>query len=128
MTVRTKYSALKQKAGLLLISLSYAPAMFADGTNWFPKPDSTMDMSSGQSGMTIIGNLLKKGGTIFLFVAAIVMFVKFMSTASHGIEVAKKNEGSLTDFTSYILMAIIYLAMSLTAGYLGYSVITKFSV
>lgn len=120
------YRALKQSLGLMVISVLYAPALFAD-ENPIPKYEGASDITSGNA-MTKIANLLKLGGSLMLFISCIVAFVKFMSTVSHGIELSKKNEGSLTDFTSYMLMSIVYLILCIGAGYMGFAVITKFKI
>lgn len=120
------YRAIKQSLGLMLMSVLYAPALFAD-ENPFPKFEGSADITSGNA-LTKIANMLKLGGSLMLFMGCIVAFVKFMSTVSHGIELSKKNEGSLTDFTSYMLMSIVYLVLCIGAGYMGFAVITKFKI
>ena len=51
------------------------------------------------------------------------------SIAINGIEEAKKSEGgSLAVFGTFTVMAIIYLAISIATGYLGYNIITKFQI
>ena len=114
--------------GLACTSL-YSSSLFA-GTEWFPKVPSADDMSTGsKSGMTIMATYVKQGMGIILFIACVMMFIKFITTVSHGIEESKKSEvGSVTTFGSYTVMAIIYLAMSIATGYVGYSVITKFTI
>lgn len=118
-----------KQVGLVGMIFIYAPALFA-ATDWFPKVAAADDMSTGgKSAMTILANLVKQGMTILLFIVAVVMFTKFISTVSHGIEEAKKNEGgSLTVFANFAVMGIVYLTISIATGYLGYSVITKFQL
>lgn len=123
---------MKTKLQRLLIALTsviYAPVMLA-GNDWFPKVPAADDMTSGgKSAMTITGNYVKQGMSLILFIVSVGMFVKFISTVSHGIEEAKKNEGgSLAVFGTFTVMAIIYLAISIATGYLGYTIITKFQI
>lgn len=117
------------KAGLAWISLSYAPALFAE-SGWFPRVSQAEDMTKdGNSAMKVLSNLVKQGLMILLFTVSAVMFVKFINIISHGIEEAKKNEGgSLAVFANYAAMGIMYLTMSLVTGYLGYNVITNFKL
>lgn len=125
MAILKKITSLKYKVGGSLIGLSYIAQLFA----WFPKVDPSLDMTNGQNTLTVTGNILKKGAMILLFIVSIGMFIKFITTVSHGIEITKKKEeGMMTDFAIYMVMAIVYLTVSLGAGYLGYTVITKFSV
>ena len=114
---------------LALIRLNYAPALLA-GNDWFPKVPAADDMSSnGKSAMTVTGNYVKQGMSLILFIVSVGMFIKFIATVSHGIEEAKKNEGgSLAVFGTFTVMAIIYLAISIATGYLGYNIVTKFQI
>ena len=74
-----------KKLGLGLITLNYAPALFAD--NWFPKVSNADDISNGnQSLMTVTGNYVKQGLGLVFFIAAVVSFIMFISTVQHGIE------------------------------------------
>ena len=118
-----------QRISFLLTNLFYAPLMFA-ANDWFPKVPAADDMSSGgKSAMTITGNYVKQGMSLILFIVSVGMFVKFIGTVSHGIEEAKKNEGgSLATFGTFTVMAIVYLAISIATGYLGYTIITKFQI
>ena len=118
-----------RRATCALIALSYAPAMMA-ANDWFPKVPAADDMSAGgKSAMTIASNYVKQGMSLILFIVSVGMFVKFISTMSHGIEEAKKSEnGSLTVFGTFTVMAIVYLAISIATGYLGYTIITKFQI
>jgi hypothetical protein len=118
-----------QRVVITLITLAYAPVMLA-ANDWFPKVPASDDMSTGgKSAMTITSNYVKQGMSLILFIAAVGMFVKFISTVSHGIEEAKKSEnGSLTVFGTFTVMAIVYLAISVATGYLGYTIITKFQI
>ena len=118
-----------QRMGSTLLALTYAPFTFA-ANDWFPKVPAADDMSSGgKSAMTIASNYVKQGMSLILFIVSVGMFVKFISTVSHGIEEAKKNEGgSLTVFGTFAVMAIIYLAISIATGYLGYTIITRFQI
>ena len=112
-----------------LIAITYAPITLA-ANDWFPKVPAADDMSTGgKSAMTITSNYVKQGMSLILFIAAVGMFVKFISTVSHGIEEAKKSEGgSLTVFGTFTVMAIVYLAISVATGYLGYTIITRFQI
>jgi hypothetical protein len=118
----------RQKIGLGLISLNYAPLLFADG--WIPKIVDSDDISDGsKSMMTVTGNYVKQGLGLLLFIAAVVSFIKFITTIQHGIEEAKKNDGSMVAFGTFAVMGITYLAISVVAGYVGYSMVTtKFTI
>ena len=124
-----KMSPWSFNAGLLLVNLCYAPALFAE-SNWFPKVAASDDMTTGnKSAMTVLSNVVKQGLMILLFIVSVVMFTKFIATVSHGIEEAKKHEGgSMAVFANFAVMGIIYLAISIATGYLGYTIITKFSL
>lgn len=116
-----------QKVGLVLISLNYAPALFAE--SWFPKISNADDISDGnKSLMSVAGNYVKQGLGLILFVAAVMSFIKFITTVQHGIEESKKNDGSMVAFGTFAVMGITYLAISIVAGYVGYSVISKFKI
>lgn len=109
------------------IALNYAPAIFAD--NWFPKISNADDISDGnKSLMTVTGNYVKQGLGLLLFIAAVISFIKFITTVQHGIEESKKNEGSMVAFGTFAVMGITYLAISIVAGYVGYTMITKFKI
>jgi hypothetical protein len=125
----TKMNPWALKASLVLMHLSYAPALFAD-SNWFPKVAASDDMTSGnKSAMTVLSNVVKQGLMILLFIVSVVMFTKFIATVSHGIEEAKKHEGgSMAVFANFAVMGIIYLVISIATGYLGYTIITKFQL
>jgi len=118
-----------RRAVTALIAVTYAPVMMA-ASDWFPKVPSADDMSNGgKSAMTITSNYVKQGMSLILFIASVSMFVKFISTVSHGIEEAKKSDsGSLTIFGTFTVMAIVYLAISIATGYLGYTIITRFQI
>lgn len=110
-----------------LITLNYAPALFAD--NWFPKISNADDISDGnKSMMTVTGNYVRQGLGLLLFIAAVMSFIKFITTIQHGIEESKKNDGSMVAFGTFAVMGITYLAISIVAGYVGYSMITKFKI
>lgn len=110
-----------------LITLNYAPALFAD--SWFPKISNADDISDGnKSLMTVTGNYVKQGLGLLLFIAAVISFIKFITTVQHGIEESKKNEGSMVAFGTFAVMGITYLAISIVAGYVGYTMITKFKI
>lgn len=117
-----------RRIGVGAVHLIYAPVMFA--TDWFPKVPNADDMSTGsKSAMTVTSNYVKQGMSLILFIVAVGMFIKFIATVSHGIEEAKKNEGgSLAVFGSFTVMAIVYLAISIATGYLGYTIITRFQI
>jgi hypothetical protein len=120
---------LTQRTLCAIITLTYAPAMMA-ANDWFPKVPAADDMSTGgKSAMTITSNYVKQGMSLILFIVSVGMFVKFISTVSHGIEEAKKSEGgSLAVFGTFTVMAIVYLAISIATGYLGYTIITRFQL
>lgn len=126
----TKMNRWALKAGLVLMHLSYAPALFAADSGWFPKVAASDDMTSGnKSAMTVLSNVVKQGLSILLFIVSVVMFTKFIATVSHGIEEAKKHEGgSLAVFANFAVMGIIYLVISIATGYLGYTIITNFKL
>ena len=116
-----------QKIGLALMTLNYAPALFAD--NWFPKISNADDISDGnKSMMSVTGNYVKQGLGLLLFIAAVMSFIKFISTVQHGIEESKKNDGSMVAFGTFAVMGITYLAISIVAGYVGYTMTTKFKL
>lgn len=116
-----------QKIGLGFIAINYAPALFAE--NWFPKISKADDISDGnQSLMTVVANYIRQGLGLLLFIAAVMSFIQFITTVRHGIEESKKNEGSMVAFGTYAVMGITYLAISIVAGYVGYSMITKFKL
>ncbi|HAT8735450.1 TPA: hypothetical protein JBA33_05610 [Legionella pneumophila] len=113
--------------GAGLITLNYAPALFAD--NWFPKISNADDISDGnKSMMTVTGNYVRQGLGLLLFIAAVMSFIKFITTIQHGIEESKKNDGSMVAFGTFAVMGITYLAISIVAGYVGYTMITKFKI
>ncbi|MBA2710127.1 MAG: hypothetical protein H0U57_06010 [Tatlockia sp.] len=114
-------SQLTKRLSLAYLSFNYAPALFAD-SNPFPKIDSTINITEGNA-MQKLATMVKNGGGMLLFLGCIVMFVQFMKTINHGVELAKKNEGSLTDFSSFLIMGIIQLVVCIAAGYAGYAVL-----
>ena len=116
-----------QRIGLGLIALNYTPALFAD--NWFPRIFNADDISDGsKSMMSVTGNYVKQGLGLLLFIAAVMSFIKFITTIQHGIEESKKNDGSMVAFGTFAVMGITYLAISIVAGYVGYTMITKFKI
>lgn len=116
-----------QRMGLGFMSLNYAPALFAD--SWFPRIFNADDISDGsKSMMSVTGNYVKQGLGLLLFIAAVMSFIKFITTIQHGIEESKKNDGSMVAFGTFAVMGITYLAISIVAGYVGYSMITKFKI
>ena len=116
-----------QKMSLGLIILNYSPVLLAD--NWFPKISNADDISDGnKSMMTVTGNYVRQGLGLLLFIAAVMSFIKFITTIQHGIEESKKNDGSMVAFGTFAVMGITYLAISIVAGYVGYSMITKFKI
>ena len=116
-----------QKAGLCLVSLNYAPAIFAD--NWFPKISDADNIGDGsKSMMSVTGNYVRQGLGLLMFIAAVMSFIKFITTIQHGIEESKKSEGSMVAFGTFAVMGITYLTISIVAGYVGYSMITKFKI
>ena len=130
LTMQYRTNILKQgwqKIGLALMTLNYAPALFAD--NWFPKISNADDISDGnKSMMSVTGNYVKQGLGLLLFIAAVMSFIKFISTVQHGIEESKKNDGSMVAFGTFAVMGITYLAISIVAGYVGYTMTTKFKL
>ncbi|HAT8866560.1 TPA: hypothetical protein OUZ96_000375 [Legionella pneumophila] len=116
-----------QRIGLGVMTLNYAPALFAD--SWFPRIFNADDISDGsKSMMSVTGNYVKQGLGLLLFIAAVMSFIKFITTIQHGIEESKKNDGSMVAFGTFAVMGITYLAISIVAGYVGYSMITKFKI
>ncbi|KTC76176.1 hypothetical protein Lbir_0245 [Legionella birminghamensis] len=116
-----------KRLALSFMTLNYAPALFAD--NWFPKISNADDISDGnKSMMTVTGNYVRQGLGLLLFIAAVMSFIKFITTVQHGIEESKKNDGSMVAFGTFAVMGITYLAISIVAGYVGYSMITKFKI
>lgn len=116
-----------QKIGLGFITLNYAPALFAE--NWFPKISNADDITDGsKSMMSVAGNYIIKGMGLLLFMATVWSFIKFITTVQHGIEESKKHEGSMVAFGTFAVMGITYLAISIVAGYVGYTMITKFKM
>lgn len=115
-----------QKYSIALAGLCLTSAVHAG--DWFPKA-LVKDAQGDKDALTMFGDLLKKGFTLMLFVVCLLTFFKFVTTVSHGIEEAKKNEGGLLAvFSSYAIMSFIYLSISLTCAYLGFNVVSKFSV
>ena len=112
------------------VSLNYAPVLLAESSGWFPQvPASDNIVGNGKTAMTVTGHYVKQGMSLILFIVAVGMFIKFIATVSHGIEEAKKSEGgSIAVFGTFTVMAIIYLAISIATGYLGYNIITKFQI
>ena len=122
-----KLKQLGRRVGLSLMSLNYAPALFAD--TWFPKISDADNIGDGnKSMMSVTGNYVKQGLGLLLFIAAVMSFIKFITTIQHGIEESKKNEGSMVAFGTFAVMGITYLAISIVAGYVGYTMITKFKI
>ncbi|KTD23932.1 hypothetical protein [Legionella maceachernii] len=116
-----------QKIGAGLISFYYAPILFAD--NWVPKITDADNIGDGsKSMMTVASNYVKQGLSLLLFIASVVSFIKFITTIQHGIEEAKKNDGSMVAFGTFAVMGITYLAISVVAGYVGYSMVSKFTL
>jgi len=116
-----------QKISIGFITLNYAPALFAD--SWFPKISNADDISDGtKSMMSVAGNYVRQGLGLLLFIAAVMTFIKFITTVQHGIEESKKNDGSMIAFGTFAVMGITYLAISIVAGYVGYTMITKFKI
>lgn len=116
-----------QKIALGLTSLNYTPALFAE--NWFPRISNSDDISDGnRSMMSVTGNYVRQGLGLLLFIAAVMSFIKFITTIQHGVEESKKNDGSMVAFGTFAVMGITYLAISIVAGYVGYNMITKFRI
>lgn len=110
------------------ISLIYAPAMFG-APSWIPKiPDADNISDGSKSMMTVAGKYVVQGLSLLLFIASVVTFIKFISTIQHGIEEAKKSEGSMVSFGTFAVMGITYMAISIAAAYVGYNIITKFTI
>jgi hypothetical protein len=122
-----KLKQLGRRVGLCLIFLNYAPAIFAD--SWFPKISDADNIGDGnKSMMSVAGNYVKQGLGLLMFIAAVMSFIKFISTIQHGIEESKKNDGSMVAFGTFAVMGITYLTISVVAGYVGYAMITKFKI
>ena len=122
-----KLKQLGRRVGLSLIGLNYAPALFAD--NWFPRISEADNIGDGnRSMMSVTGNYVKQGLGLLMFIAAVMSFIKFITTIQHGIEESKKNEGSMVAFGTFAVMGITYLTISIVAGYVGYSMITRFKI
>ena len=116
-----------QKIAVGFITLNYAPMLLAE--NWFPRISNADDISDGsKSMMSVAGNYIIKGMGLLLFIATAWSFLKFITTVQHGIEESKKNDGSMLAFGNFAVMGIIYLAISIVAGYVGYTMITKFKI
>lgn len=115
------------KMGVGFIGLNYAPVIFAE--NWFPKISEADNIGNGNTTMmSVTGNYVKTGLGLLVFIAAVMCFIKFITTVQHGIDESKKNEGSMIAFGTFAVMGITYLAISIVAGYVGYSMITKFKI
>lgn len=118
---------LVQKISLIFISMNYAPVLFAD--NWFPRIATTDDISDGnKTMMSVAARYVTQGLSLLLFIASVFSFIKFITTVQHGIEESKKNDGSMVTFGTFAVMGITYLAISIVAGYVGYTMITKFKL
>jgi hypothetical protein len=78
--------------------------------------------------MSVTMTYVKQGLSLLLLIASVFTFIKFITTVQHGIEESKKNDGSMVAFGTFAVMGIIYLAISIVAGYVGYSMVTKFKL
>ncbi|KTD53485.1 hypothetical protein Lsan_3895 [Legionella santicrucis] len=126
-TLKTTVTQWTTRLASGFMALNYAPALWAD--SWFPKISNADDISDGnKSLMTVTGNYVKQGLGLLLFITAVISFIKFITTVQHGIEESKKNEGSMVAFGTFAVMGITYLAISIVAGYVGYTMITKFKI
>ena len=96
--------------------------------NWFP--ESLVNIkSANKDSMTMLGELAVSGSKVMFFMLCVYAFYKCVMTISHGIEEAKKNEGGLMAvFGVHTVMAFMYLTISITCGYLGFTMATKFSL
>lgn len=100
---------------------------YADDS-WFPTSFVGKNVTN-KDGMTVFSNLLVSGFKLLLFAICIYSFYQFVMTISHGIESAKKNEGGLMAvFSSYAVMSIIYLVISIVCAYIGFTAVTKFGL
>lgn len=123
-----KIRSYTKQLALIFSTGFYAPIMMAADT-WFPKISDADNIGDGsRSMMEVMGNYVKQGLGILMFITAVVTFIKFITTVQHGIEESKKNEGSMVAFGTFAVMGITYLAVSIASGYVGYSMITKFKV
>lgn len=123
-----KIRSYTKRLALIFSTGFYAPMMMAADT-WFPKISDADNIGDGsRSMMEVMGNYVKQGLGILMFITAVVTFIKFITTVQHGIEESKKNEGSMVAFGTFAVMGITYLAVSIASGYVGYSMITKFKV
>ena len=112
----------------ILLGLLYTPVIFAE-SNWFPKISDADNISDGSKNlMSVTGNYVKQGLSLLLFITAVASFIKFITTIQHGIEESKKHDGSMVAFGTFAVMGITYLAISVASGYIGYAMISKFSL
>lgn len=103
-----------------------ATTTYAD--KWFPESMVNKN-SANKEGMTLLSENVVRGSQLLFFILCVGAFFKCVMTISHGIEEAKKNEGGLMAvFGSYAVMSFVYLTISITCGYLGYTMTTKFSL
>jgi len=114
---------------LSAINLLYAPVLLAENINWFPKiPDADNISDGSKSMMSVTYKNVTQGLGLLVFIVTVVTFIKFVTTVQHGIEESKKNEVSMVAFGTFAVMGIIYLAMSIASGFVGYTMITKFKI
>lgn len=126
--ISTWIEGISAKVSWLIASAFMLLTNTAQAGDWFPK--ALVDQkSTNKEAMVMFSDIIVKGFKILLFVVCIVTFVKFVTTVSHGIEEAKKNEGGLMAvFTSYAVMSFIYLSISIVCAYLGFTAVSNFSL
>lgn len=97
--------------------------------DWMIKVKDAEDLIQGnKTSIDVAMEYCKKGMSILLFTVSFFVLISFVKTISHGIEEAKKNENvSIMVFSTYSVMATIYLSIGLATGYMGYAILTKFS-
>lgn len=109
---------------LIASNLFFSETLYA----WFPTTLVKAEVDN-KDAMSIFVSFLKKGFTILLFIVSLLTFFKFISTVTHGIEEAKKNEGGMMAvFASYAVMAMIYLTICMVCAYLGFNVVSQFQL
>ncbi|EHL30515.1 hypothetical protein [Legionella drancourtii] len=130
MWVLNKMKHYAMNVGLLLIHLSYAPALLAEENKWLIQVGADEDMGrNGNTVMTVLTNVFKKGAMLILFALSVLSFIKFIQTILHGIDEAKKSQGgSMAEFTNYAVMGILCLTLSIAAAYGAYTMVTKFKL
>ena len=129
--MKNMFAALNAKSTCLSRLLATAFSLFtpfAYADQWFPTAFVGKN-TTNQEGMVVFSGLLVNGFKILLFAACVYTFYQFVMTVSHGIEIAKKSEGGLMAvFSSYAVISIIYLSISIACAYIGFVAVSKFSL